>query len=461
MTRRILIDPVTRLEGHGRIDIRLDDAGDVARAFFQVPDFKGFEKFCEGRAAEELPILTQKICGVCPTAHHIASVKALDNLFGVSPPPAALAIRELMHAAFVFEDHLLHFFYLGGPDILVDGEVHSGGHNVFGALQAVGDALGKRAIQIRKNVRALNGMVSGSALYPVCGLPGGVSKAVVESARANIVQTAAEALVFARQVLALFHQKVLKQKRFRDMARSRIFSLQTYYMGLVDEDCRVNFYDGTLRIVNPSGNAFVDFSADAYLDHLEERIATRSYMKILYLKALGWKGYVDGVDNGLYRVGPLARLNAAMGMATPLAQREYERLYDAVGQKPAHNTMLYHWARLIEVLYAAERMVELAHSRELTDPHVRNLPDGTPSQGVGVCEAPRGTLIHHYHTDDRAIVKRLNLLVATQNNAGAICLSVENVARALIKKGHVTDNLLHQVEMAYRAYDPCLACATH
>jgi F420-non-reducing hydrogenase large subunit len=277
----------------------------------------------------------------------------------------------------------------------------------------------------------------------------------------TIAQTAAEALVFARQVLALFHQKVLKQKRFRDMARSRIFSLQTYYMGLVDEDCRVNFYDGTLRIVNPSGNAFVDFSADAYLDHLQERIATRSYMKILYLKALGWKGYVDGVDNGLYRVGPLARLNAAMGMATPLAQREYERLYDAVGQKPAHNTMLYHWARLIEVLYAAERMVELAHSRELTDPHVRNLPDGTPSQGVGVCEAPRGTLIHHYHTDDRAIVKRLNLLVATQNNAGAICLSVENVARALIKKGHVTDNLLHQVEMAYRAYDPCLACATH
>ena len=363
MTRRILIDPVTRLEGHGRIDIRLDDAGNVARAFFQVPDFKGFEKFCEGRAAEEMPILTQKICGVCPTAHHIASVKALDHLFGVSPPPAALAIRELMHAAFFLEDHLLHFFYLGGPDILVDGNVHSGRYNVFGALQAVGEALGKRAIQIRKKVRALNGLVSGSALYPVCGLPGGVSKAVVESARATITETAAEALVFARQVLALFHQKVLKQKSFRDMARSRIFSLQTYYMGLVDKDCRVNFYDGTLRVVSPQGDTFADFPADTYLDHLQERTANRNYMKILFLKAVGWQGYADGVDNGLYRVGPLARLNAAMGMATPLAQREYERLYDAVGQKPAHNTMLYHWARLIEVLYAAERMVELAHTR--------------------------------------------------------------------------------------------------
>ncbi|MEE4111350.1 MAG: Ni/Fe hydrogenase subunit alpha [Desulfobacteraceae bacterium] len=461
MTRRILIDPITRLEGHGRIDIRLDDAGNVARAFFQVPDFKGFEKFCEGRAAEELPTLTQKICGVCPTAHHIASAKALDDLFGVSPPPAALIIRELMHTAFVLEDHLLHFFYLGGPDILVDGDVHNARHDVFGVLQVLGGALGRRAIQIRKKVRALNGLVSGSALYPVNGLPGGVSKPVAERARTTIAETAAEALVFARQVLALFHQKVLKQKRFTDMARSGIFSLRTYYMGLVDKDCRVNFYDGKLRIVTPQGGTFAHFSADAYLDHLQERTARRSYMKILYLKTVGWKGYAAGMDNGLYRVGPLARLNAALGMATPLAQREYERLYDAVGQKPAHNTMLYHWARLIEVLYAAERMVELAHSRELTDAHVRNLPTRPPTSGVGVCEAPRGTLIHHYQTDAQAIVKRLNLLVATQNNAGAICLSVEKAARALIKRGHVTDNQLHQVEMAYRAYDPCLACATH
>jgi F420-non-reducing hydrogenase large subunit len=197
------------------------------------------------------------------------------------------------------------------------------------------------------------------------------------------------------------------------------------------------------------------------LAHLQERVVTDSYVKPLFLKAVGWHGYVDGPASGLYRVGPVARLNAANGMATIRAQREYERLYNAVGQKPAHNTLLYHWARLIEVLYAAERLRELANHSDLTDPHVRNLPTQSPSQGVGVCEAPRGTLIHHYETDERAIITRLNLLVATQNNAGAICLSVEKAARALIKNGQLTDSVLQQVEMAYRAYDPCLACATH
>ena len=462
MTRRILIDPVTRLEGHGRIDIRLDAAGNVARAFFQVPDFKGFEKFCEGRAAEEMPTLTQKICGVCPTAHHIAAAKALDDLFHVVPPPAARIIRELMHTAFVFEDHLLHFFYLGGPDILVDGDARSANRNVFGALQEVGAAVGAQAIQIRQKVRMFNGMLGGSARYPVCALPGGVSKPVAPEARKAMGETAAEALVFARETLRLFHNKVLRQKRFIDMARSPVFSLSTYYLGLVDDNDRVNFYDGKIRIVAPDGEEFASFSADAYLEHLEERTDIHSYMKTLYLKAVGWHGYLDGPDNGMYRVGPLARLNAAAGMSTPLAQEEYERLYNAVHQKPAHNTMLYHWARLIEVLYAAERMVALVDSPALTDAHVRNLPEQAgASVGVGVCEAPRGTLIHHYQADENAIIRHLNLLVATQNNAGAICLSVEKAARALIKKGHVTDKLLNAVEMAYRAYDPCLACATH
>jgi F420-non-reducing hydrogenase large subunit len=461
MTRRILIDPLTRLEGHGRIDIRLDEAGNVSRAFFQVPDFKGFEKFCEGRAAEEMPTLTQKICGICPTAHHIAAVKALDDLFGVSPPPAACAIRELMHTAFIFEDHLLHFFYLGGPDILVNGDRHHPNKNIFGVLDALGQAVGREAILIRKKVRALNALVSGSALYPVCGLPGGVSQPVREASRKTIAATAAEALAFARRALAVFHETVLKNKRFNDMTRSGIFRLRTHYMGLVDKKKRVNFYDGRIRVVTPRGDALADFGADAYPAHLEERIVIGSYMKIVYLKALGWNGATDGAASGMYRVGPLARLNAAAGMATPLAQREYERFYDAAGEKPAHDALSYHWARLIEVLYAAERMVALSRSRTLTDPDVRNLPTRTPTSGVGVCEAPRGILIHHYRTDARAMVERLNLLVATQHNAGAICLSVEKAARALIKNGRVTDNILNQVEMAYRAYDPCLACATH
>jgi F420-non-reducing hydrogenase large subunit len=461
MTRRILIDPVTRLEGHGRIDIRLDEAGNVVRAFFQVPDFKGFEQFCVGRAAEEMPTLTQKICGVCPTAHHIAGTKTLDDLFGAAPPPAARVIRELMHTAFIFEDHLLHVFYLGGPDILVNGAAPKEQRNVFGALAAVGKIIGRRVIDIRKKVRTLNAMVSGSALYPVCGLPGGVSKPVRENVRADMVRTGKGALAFAQDLLTLFHDHVRGRQPYRQMMRSPIFDLQTYYMGLVDEDDRVNFYDGRLRIVTPDGKPWACFTADTYLDHLQERTDIDSYMKLLYLKALGWKGYRDGADNGLYRVGPLARLNVASGMATPLAQQEYERFYDTVGHKPAHNTLLYHWARLIEVLYAAERMVALARCPELTDPEVRTLPTRPPVAGVGVCEAPRGTLIHHYQTDANAIIKQCNLLVATQNNAGAICLSVEKAARALIKNGVATDNSLQQVEMAYRAYDPCLACATH
>lgn len=461
MTRRILIDPITRLEGHGRIDIRLDESGDVASADFQVPDFKGFEKFCQGRAAEEMPTLTQKICGVCPTAHHIAAVKALDDLFGVVPPPAARLIRELMHTAFVFEDHLLHLFYLGGPDILIDGDIRTRSRNVFEALATLGQDLGRRAIQIRKTVRGLNSLVGGSALYPVCGLPGGVSKPVSASVRDGIVHAAAEALAFARDLMTHFHKTVVGGPSYMALARDPAFAIQTHYMGLVDAENRVSFYDGRLHVVTPRGETAARFRAADYLDHLAERTDTGSYMKILYLREKGWHGLVDGPHSGLYRVGPLGRLNAAGGMATPLAQAEYERFFDAAGEKPAHNTLLYHWARLIEVLFAAERMVALANCRQLTDSHVRELPVGPPSTGVGVCEAPRGTLIHHYETDDRAIVRRLNLLVATQNNAGAICLSVEKAARALIKKGKITDNGLNQVEMAYRAYDPCLACATH
>jgi F420-non-reducing hydrogenase large subunit len=461
MNRRILIDPITRLEGHGKIDIRLDDAGNVASAFFQVPDFKGFEKFCQGRAAEEMPTLTQKICGVCPTAHHIAGVKALDDLFGVTPPKAAQTIRELMHTAFIFEDHLLHFFYLGGPDILVNGAAQDKPCNVFAAVEEVGKAMGDRIIRIRKKVRALNALISGSALYPVCGLPGGVSKPVAQTSRERIVKTTAEALEVAIQVLNFFHEKVEHRQPFKQQHNDPNFSLQTYYMGLVDQKGHVTFYDGKLRVISPAGETFALFPAQAYLQHLKERTAAGTYMKPLYLKKIGWKGYTEGPDSGLYRVGPLARLNVAKGMSTPLAQLEYERLFNAVGEKPAHNTQLYHWARLIEVLYAAERMVALSHCDDLYDSRVRRLPTHSPSEGIGVCEAPRGTLIHHYQTDERAIVQRLNLLVATQNNAGAICLSVEKAARSLIRNGIVTDHLLHQVEMAYRAYDPCLACATH
>ena len=461
MSRRITIHPITRLEGHGKINIFLDDKGDVERAYLQVPDFKGFEKFCEGRAAEEMPTLTQKICGVCPTAHHTASSKALDDLFGVEPPRAAKKIRELMYSAFMVEDHLLHFFFLGGPDFIVGPVAPNARRNIFGVIDKVGLKVGKKVIDIRKRVRQVNATISGSALYPVCGLAGGISKAVTEEEKAEIQVVAKDAVEFAKLALNIFNDVVLNNKCYVKLLNSDVFSLRTYYMGLVDDSGKVNFYDGKIRVVEPNGKELVTFEAKDYLKHLEERVEPWSYQKILYLKNVGWKGFVDGPDSGVYRVGPLARLNASDGMATPLAQAEYEKMFRALGGKPAHNTLAYHWARLIEVLYAAERMDELAADEEITSPKVRNLPDQTPKEGIGVCEAPRGTLFHHYETDEKAIIEKLNLLVATQNSAAAICMSIEKAARALIRGGNISSGKLNVVEMAFRAYDPCLACATH
>lgn len=461
MGKRITIDPITRLEGHGKIDIFLDDKGDVERAYFQVPEFRGFEKFCEGRAVEEMPTLTQKICGVCPTAHHTASSKTLDDLFKVDPPQAAKKIRELMYNAFMFEDHLLHFYFLGGPDFIVGPDAPKSERNILGVIGKVGVEIGKKVIDIRKRVRGVNATISASSLYPVCGLPGGISKSITEEERATIKAVTKDAVEFARFTLKIFDDVVLKNKKYLDLITGDIYYHQTYYMGLVDENNKVNFYDGKVRVVDPDGKEFIKFEAKDYMQHLEERVVPWSYLKILYLKKIGWKGFIDGKKSGIYRVAPLARLNVSDGMATPLAQAEFERMFDTLGGKPAHNTLAYHWARLVETLYAAERMNELANDPEITSPKVRNIPSQEPSEGIGVCEAPRGTLFHHYKTDKNGILQKVNLLVATQNNAAAICMSVEKAAKCLIKGGKVDDGLLNMVEMAFRAYDPCLACATH
>jgi len=461
MSKLITINPITRLEGHGKISIFLDDEGNVEQAYFQVPEFRGFEKFCEGRAVEEMPQLTQKICGVCPTAHHTASSKALDALFNVEPPAAAKKIRELMYNAFMFEDHLLHFYILAGPDFVDGTDAPPAERNILGVIAKVGLDIGKKVIDIRKRVRGINATISGSSLYPVCGLPGGISKGLTEEDRANIKDVTKDVVEFAKFTLKIFEDVVLKNKKYVDLITGDIYYHKTYYMGLVDDDNKVNFYDGKIRVVDPQGNEFVKFSAKDYLQHLEERVEPWSYLRILYLKDIGWKGFIDGKDSGVYRVAPLARLNASLGMATPLAQAEYERMFNTLGCKPAHNTLAYHWARLIEVLYSAERMNELVDDPELTNPKVRNIPENPPTEGVGVCEAPRGTLFHHYKTDEKGIVQKVNLLVATQNNAAAICMSIKRAARELIKNGNVSDGLLNMIEMAFRAYDPCLACATH
>ena len=461
MGKRITIDPITRLEGHGKIDIFLDGKGNVDKAYLQVPEFRGFEKFCEQRAAEEMPALTQKICGVCPTAHHTAASKALDDLFKVDPQPAAKKIRELMYNAFMFEDHLLHFYILGGPDFVVGPDAPKAERNILGVIGKVGVDIGKKVIDIRNRVRSINATVSGSSLYPVCGLPGGISKPLTEEDRTNIKAITKDTLEFAKFTLKVFDDIVLKNKKYLKLITGDTYFHKTYYMGLVDENNKVNFYEGKVRVVNPEGKEFAKFSAKDYAKHLEELPVPWSYLRMLYLKNVGWKGFVDGAKSGIYRVAPLARLNASSGMATPCAQAEYKRMFDTLGTKPVHSTLAYHWARLVEVVYAAERMEELANDREITNPQVRNIPKETPDEGVGVVEAPRGTLFHHYKTDQKAILQKVNLLVATQNNAAAICMSIEKAARGLIKGGKVNDGILNMIEMAFRAYDPCLACATH
>lgn len=461
MTRRICIDPVTRLEGHGRIELFLDDDGGLKRTLFQIPDFRGFEAFCVGRPAEEMPRITQKICGVCPTAHHIASVKALDALFGVEPPPAGRMIRELMHLAFILEDHLLHFFFLGGPDILAGPDAAPDQRNFWGVVRRLGREMIQKVLTVRRRVRELNALLSGSPLYPVCGLPGGVSLAVRPENRDAIAATCRDALDLVRDVQRLFDRYFLEDADYRRWIEDERFRVRTHAMGLVDPANRVQFYDGALRVVAPNGDETARFSADRYADYLEERVETWTYHKRLHLKSVGWRGLTDGPESGIYRVGALARLNAASGMTTPLAQAEFERLFEILGPGPIHNALAYHWARLVEMLHAAEEMKRLSEQPELTEPTVRRLPETLNPSGIGVCEAPRGTLIHHYEVDGDAMIRSVNLIVATQHNTAAIELTVDRAARAFIGEDGVSKEALSRIEMAYRAYDPCLACATH
>jgi len=459
--RKITIDPITRLEGHGKIEIFLNDEGNCEKAYLQVPELRGFEKFTEGRPAEEMPRITTMICGVCPTAHHMASTKALDDLWKVEPTPTAKKIRKLMYNAFQAEDHILHFFFLGGPDFVVGPQAAAAERNILGVIGKVGLETGGKVIEMRKGMRNILRIIGGKPVMPSCGLPGGVSKGINEEERQTIIKAGEYGVDFCQFALKLFDDVVLKNKDYVDLVVGDVFKHRTYYMGLVDEDNKVNFYDGKIRVVDPNGKEFAKFNPREYLDHVREHVEPWSYVKFCYLKKIGWKGFVDGEDSGVYRVAPLARLNASDGMATPLAQEAYERMYEVLGGKPVHNTLAYHWARLVEALYATERVLELARDPGITSPDIVNLPTATPKEGIGVVEAPRGTLFHHYQTDDRGILTKVNLIVATTNNAAPINMSIEKAAKALIKNGDVPDGILTMIEMAFRAYDPCHACATH
>ena len=458
--KTITIDPITRLEGHGKISIFLNDAGNVENAYLQIPELRGFEKFCEGRRAEDMPIITPRICGVCPVAHHFAATKALDACFGVEPTETAKKLRELMYVGYYIYDHTLHFYFLGGPDFVVGPDAPASERNIFGVLKRVGLDVGREVIKHRAYGQRITEIIGGKATHPTCGVPGGISKGLNEEERQKIEEMARSSVEFAKFTLGVFNDIVLKNKQYVDMILSDPYRLDAYNMGLVDENNHVNFYDGDIRVTDQRGKEFDRFEGGEYLDHIAERVEPWTYSKFTYLKKVGWKGLTAGPESGVYRVGPLGRLNASEGMATPLANAEYKRMYETLGGKPVQSTLAFHWARLVELLYAAERAVELSADPSITKTDLRN-PVGKPGEGVGVIEAARGTLFHHYKLDEEAMVKKANLIVATTNNYADICCSVRDAAKGLIKGGEVSDGLLNKVEMAFRAYDPCFGCSTH
>jgi F420-non-reducing hydrogenase large subunit len=465
----VTIDPITRLEGHGKIEIFLNEDGDVANAYLVIPELRGFEQFCVGRPAEEMPRITNRICGVCPEAHHMAATKALDALYHVDPPQVTKMLRELFYMAFYCTDHTTHFYALGGPDFVLGPDSDPAQRNILGVIHKVGVDIGKQVIDCRMRNHQVIKMLGGRGVHPVAGLPGGWSVAMDEEMRGQIEQVARQNVDFALFSLQLFEDVVLANQEYVDLIMGGAFTESTYYMGTVDAENRPNFYDGRIRVVDPDGVEFVNYAPNEYADHIAERVEPWTYLKFPYLKKVGWKGFEGGKESGIYMATPLSRLNAGDGMATPRAQEFFEKMYETLGSKrvngryqPIHHRLATHWARLIELLYAAERMLELATAEQITDPDVCAAVSATPDVGIGSVEAPRGTLTHHYVTDERGILTQVNLIVGTTNNYAPMAMSIKNTASSLIKNGTViSQGLLNRVEMAFRTYDPCMSCATH
>jgi F420-non-reducing hydrogenase large subunit len=392
----------------------------------------------------------------------MASGRAVDAVYNTDPPRAAKKLRELFYSAHFIHSHALHFYALAAPDFVLGPDAKPAERNILGLINKVGLDIGKEVIKNRAYSQEIQRTIAGRATHPVWSLPGGVSKGITEEERKQILEMAKVNLEFAKFGLKLFEDVVLKNQAYVDLILSDAYQTVTNYMGLVDRNNKVNFYDGMIRVVDTKAKEIAKFKPADYLQHIKEHVEPWSYLKFPFLKKIGWKGFVEGPKSGIYRAAPLARLNVADGMATPLAQEAYEKYFDTLGGKPVHSTLATHWARLVEILYAAERQLELVQDTEITDPKVRIIPNKVPDKGVGVVEAPRGTLYHHYKTDDKGMVTKVNLIVGTTNNNAPICMSIRKAAQGLIKAGTiVTEGLLNRIEMAFRAYDPCLSCATH
>jgi F420-non-reducing hydrogenase large subunit len=453
--KTITIAPVTRLEGHAKITINLDDSGNVADTFVNVVELRGFEKFCVGRPVEELPRIVTSICGVCPWSHHLASAKTNDAVFGVTPPPAGTKLRQLCNAIAYTEEHILHFFILAGPDFVMGPDSDYSVRNVIGIAQA-NPELGRKVIRNRHLGAQMLNIVSGKSIHPVTAVAGGFSKPLTEDERQKLIPMAAEVLEFAKFAIAFSKENLFP--KYLD-AINTVGIIETGFLGTVTDDGTMDMYDGKARLMKPDGS-YEEFEYSDYTDHIAEHIEPWSYLKFPYAK--NWGEFSMDLDSpsAIYRTNSLARMNVCDRISTPLAQKELEEFREKFG-RPAQPTLLYNWARLIELLYSAEKAVELIKDPEITSKDIRVPVTPRAARGVGSVEAPRGTLIHDYETDENGLITNVNLIVGTTHNNAPINMSVKQTAKALIKDGKYDQGILNTVEMAIRAYDPCLSCATH
>ncbi len=449
MGKVINIAPITRIEGHASIVIKLDDSGNVEDSRVNILSLRGFEKFVEGKPAEELPRIVNRICGICPWHHHLASNKAVDRCFGVTPPPAGQKLRELMQIISHAEDKLLHFFFLAAADFVIGPDSDYAVRNVIGIAQK-NPELAQKVVSMRLKLKMILEKFAGKAIHPVAGVVGGFAKPMTEEDRKDILKQMQEVLDFALFTIDFAKKDIFP--KYLDVIES-VGVIKTGFIGTVDEDGALNLYDGNLRIMKPDGT-YTDFDPQEYTDYIGEHVEPYSYGKMPYARFWN-EGFSLDIENpkGIYRSNCLARINVCDKIKTKRAQAELEEFRERFG-RPAQATLLYHWARLIEEVYACERAIELLSDPDITDPNIRNNATPKAGRGVGCVEAPRGTLIHDYTTDDKGLIVRANMIVGTTHNLGPINLSVKQAAKTLIKDGKVDEGILNKVEMAVRAYDP-------
>jgi NAD-reducing hydrogenase large subunit len=448
--QKITIEPVTRIEGHAKVTIHLDDQGGVEQAYLHINEFRGFEKFCEGRMVFEMPMITPRICGICPVSHHLASAKACDEVAGAPPPRPASRLRELMHMGQIIQSHGMHFFELAGPDLLLGFDADPAVRNVVGLIQANAD-LAVKAVRLRKFGQEIIKTLGGRKVHPNFAVTGGVNKALQPAERDTILAGVDEAMATLQVGLSIM--KDWAEKNREDVEKFAVFA--TGYFGLVTPEKGLELYDGNCRLIGSQGKLLEEFDGRRYLDYIAEHVEDWSYLKFPYYKKIGWPA-------GVYRVGPLGRLNVAEKIDTPLANEELKAFKQLNDGKPVENTLYYHYARLIEALFAAEHVKVLLDDPDILSTDILNTRREFKGEGVGVIEAPRGTLFHHYWANANGQLERVNLIVATGHNNWAMSKAVDSVAKTYIAAGkEITEGLLNRVEAAIRAYDPCLSCSTH